>query len=90
MLDNLSPQHMVEKFQAVTSELMVSTFPVKKIIISTDDKPWFNEELRKLKRLRLREYGRNDCYLAPRLSAVDVRRRIIKAKKPNGIIVQRW
>ena len=59
MLDNLSPQHMVEKFQAVTSELMVSTFPVKKIIISTDDKPWFNEELRKLKRLRLREYGRN-------------------------------
>ena len=59
ILSQLPVQHMVEKFQDVTSKLMSETFPVKNIVISPDDKPWFNESLRKLKRLRLREYNRH-------------------------------
>ena len=42
------------------------TFPKRKIRVSSDDKPYFTEKLRKLKRIRQREYqkhGRSGKYL---------------------------
>ena len=65
-LNNLPDDEMVEGFQNVTNSLLVETFPEKEIVISPEDKPWFNEELRKLKRRRQREYnlrGRSEKYL---------------------------
>ena len=50
----------------ITSNLFNETFPEKKIMIYSEDKPWFNEELRNLKRKRLREYekhGKSAKYL---------------------------
>jgi hypothetical protein len=43
-----------------------ATFPEKDIIVSPEDRPWFNEKLRNIKRQRLREYnchGRSEKYL---------------------------
>ena len=66
MLRQLPVQNMVDTFQNMTDKLLSETFPIKKITISPDDRPWFNENLRKLKRLRQREYskhGRSEKYL---------------------------
>ena len=41
------------------SKLVEETFPLKSILISGEDKVWFTEELRALKRSRLREYTRH-------------------------------
>ena len=82
VLSQLPVQHMVDKFQDITSKLMSETFPVKNIVISPHDKPWFNESLRKLKRLRLREYnrhGRSKKYLRL-VSNFDVRAKAEIAK----------
>ena len=57
---------MVEKLQIMLEALMTSTFPEKTITIYPDDKPWFTEKLRKLKRERQRLYrkgGKNEKYL---------------------------
>ena len=65
-LNELSVDEMVDGFQNVTNSIVSETFPEKDIIVSPEDKPWFNEQLRKLKRQRLREYnrhGRSDKYL---------------------------
>ena len=56
---------MVNRFENVTNNLLNKIIPEKKVIFNPDDKPWFNENLRKLKRSRLREYskhGRSDRY----------------------------
>ena len=50
---------MVSRFQSVTNNLFCQTFPQKEITVSPEDQPWFNEQLRKLKRLRLKEYSRH-------------------------------
>ena len=50
---------MVSKFQDIMDKMVSDTFPCKTITIFADDKPWFNEELRTLKRSRLREYNRH-------------------------------
>ena len=50
---------MVSKYQDILDAMISETFPLKTITISSDDKPWFNEELRTLKRRRLREYSRH-------------------------------
>ena len=50
---------MVSKFQNFMDKMIADTFPSKTITISSEDKPWFNEELRSLKRARLREYNRH-------------------------------
>ena len=50
---------MVEVFQNLLLKLVEETFPLKSILISNDDQVWFNEELRALKRNRLREYNRH-------------------------------
>ena len=63
---HLSVDEMVHGFQNITNHLLIDTFPEKNILLNSDDKPWFNEQLRKLKRLRLREYskrGRTKKYL---------------------------
>ena len=57
---------MVGSFQTTTGGLVESTFPEKRIQIYPDDKPWFNERLRSLKRERQRLYlkgAKNDEYL---------------------------
>ena len=50
---------MVKSFQQTTEHLIKETFPEKKITLYQTDKPWFTEELRLLKRRRLREYSKN-------------------------------
>ena len=59
VLNNLPIQEMVSRFQSVTNNLFCQTFPQKEITVSPEDQPWFNEQLRKLKRLRLKEYSRH-------------------------------
>ena len=65
-LNEMSIPEMVAKFQSITNKLYCETFPQKEIIISSEDTPWFTEELRKLRRQRQREYfrhGKSDKYL---------------------------
>ena len=60
---------MVETFQNTLDDVLTSIFPQKKIIISPQDQPWFNEQLRILKRQRMREYerhGKSDKYIQMR------------------------
>ena len=59
MLHGLSVSEMVETFQAVVDAILSQTFPEKQIVISPYDDPWFNEELRKLKRQKQRQYERH-------------------------------
>ena len=56
MLHGLSVSEMVDTFQAVVNAILCQTFPEKQIVISPYDDPWFNEELRKLKRQKQRQY----------------------------------
>ena len=49
----------VTSFENMMSKMVEDTFPLKSIIISNDDQVWFNEDLRALKRARLREYNRH-------------------------------
>ena len=61
-----SSSDMVDIFQKMLDDFVVSTFPEKTIQIYPDDKPWFTEKLRKLKRERQRLYnkgGKNQKYL---------------------------
>ena len=51
--------NMVDMFQNKMSKLVEETFPLKSIIISNEDQVWFNEDLRAIKRARLREYNRH-------------------------------
>ena len=59
MLRGMNIQEMVSTFQNVVNTLLCDTFPEKTIIISPEDKPWFTEGLRLLKRQRLRHYQRH-------------------------------
>ena len=56
----------VQQFQDTLKSMVDDTFPKREIKICSDDKPYFTEKLRKLKRIRQREYhkhGRSDKYL---------------------------
>ena len=53
---NLTLNLMVESLENITQKLIEETFPSKKVCIYATDQPWFTEELRTLKRQRLREY----------------------------------
>ena len=55
-LENLPVDEMVSSFEIISKELMDDTFPTKKVCVYASDQPWFNEELRLLKRQRSREY----------------------------------
>ena len=50
---------MVTSFENMMTKMVETTFPMKSIVISNDDQIWFNEDLRALKRARLREYNRH-------------------------------
>ena len=50
---------MVESFENVTHTIIEETFPSKQVCVYASDQPWFNEELRALKRRRLREYEKH-------------------------------
>ena len=66
MLCEMPVQQMVDTFQNVVNSLLCEIFPEKAIIISPEDRPWFNEQLRLLKRQRMRQYqrhGKNDKYV---------------------------
>ena len=54
-----NPTAMVTEFEEMMSKMVEQTFPLKSILISGEDKAWFTEELRALKRRRLREYTRH-------------------------------
>ena len=54
-----TPTDMVENFQMKMSNIIEESFPLKSITISNEDQVWFNEDLRALKRARLREYNRH-------------------------------
>ena len=64
-LNGFTPSQMVKRFQSELSNILCQTFPEKQIVISPYDLPWFNEELRKLRRRKQRAYenfGKNDKY----------------------------
>ena len=66
ILHNLPSDNMITTFQNISSNLLTETFPERKICVYSDDKPWYTEQLRHLKRQRLREYdvhGKSEKYL---------------------------
>ena len=56
LLKHFQVDQMVEKYLDIVNTIFSETFPQKTIIQSDEDKPWFNENLRRIKRQRLREY----------------------------------
>ena len=63
---DFSPMHLQENstamvawFETKMGKMVEETFPQKSILISNDDQVWFNEDLRAIKRARLREYNRH-------------------------------
>ena len=62
----MTPSKMVQHFEDTLKTLVSETFPERKIIVKSDDRPYFTENLRKLKRMRQRHYhkhGRSEKYL---------------------------
>ena len=62
----MNTSKIVQNFQNTLQDVVCSTFPEKRIWIDSDDKPYFSEKLRHLKRIRQREYhkhGRSQKYL---------------------------
>ena len=55
----MNSTELVGAFQDQLEGLVSVTFPQKSIIISSEDKPFFTEELRNLKRRRMREYTKH-------------------------------
>ena len=65
-LSEMRASDMVQGFQSKIQRIVEDTFPEKQITILAEDKPYFTENLRKLKRQRQREYykhGRSNKYL---------------------------
>ena len=50
---------MVELYEEILQKILKETFPMKSIKKSDQDKPWFTEDLRALKRTRMREYSKH-------------------------------
>ena len=59
LLNGLLPDNQINIFEEMTCKLFDETFPEKKVVFMENDKPWFTEELRLLKRQRMREYSSN-------------------------------
>ena len=59
LLQGLPVSSMVDMFQTIVDRFVCETFPEKQISISPYDDPWFNEDLRHLKRQRQRRYERH-------------------------------
>ena len=56
---DLSPTEMVDKFENTSKDLVDTFFPQKTVSVGPADLPYFTEELRKLKRTRLRAYDQH-------------------------------
>ena len=54
--DNMSSTEMVDSFVSLNNELVDKGFPSKEIQVGPGDLPYFTEELRQLKRQKLRAY----------------------------------
>ena len=54
--ENCAVSEMVDIFYSAINKIVSDTFPEKNITISPYDEPWFNEELRKIRRQRIRRY----------------------------------
>ena len=70
MLSEMPVDLMIKTFQDTLNIFLCETFPEKRIILSPDDKPWFNEQLRQLKRQRMRQYerfGKSEKYIELKL-----------------------
>ena len=60
-----NPTEMASKFEETVDIFVSKHFPMKQITVSTFDKPYFTEELRKLRRKRqtiYRRYGKSEKY----------------------------
>ena len=67
LLEGGSAEDSLEQFETAACRLVEEHFPMKKVTIMEYDLPYFNEELRKLKRQRDNAYGRggkSDTYNA--------------------------
>ena len=58
-LHELPIDAMVSAYQDSMTNLLDKSFPLKLITISDRDQPWFNEDLRLLRRQKQREYTKN-------------------------------
>ena len=56
---SLTSSQLTEAFQSKISEIIDQYFPEKNITLSENDQPWITNDLKKLKRLRQREYCRH-------------------------------
>ena len=56
---DLNSTQLVELFHFFANGITDTVFPEKEISIREDDKPYFTEQLRRLKRLRCREYNKH-------------------------------
>ena len=56
---DMNSTQLVETFQNQLSDLVKKTFPERTITVHPEDKPYFTEKLRGLKRKRMREYEKN-------------------------------
>ena len=54
--DSMESTELVDTFVQISSKLVENAFPQKEILVGPDDKPYFTEELRLLKRRRQRAY----------------------------------
>ena len=55
----LTPSQLVDLFQYYTGEIIDVVFPEQKVRIKDEDKPYFTEQLRILKRQQCPEYNKN-------------------------------
>ena len=63
--DHMSPSEQVETFENILAEKLDQYCPEKTLKLGSQDLPWINSELKKLHRLRSREYvkrGQSDKY----------------------------
>ena len=66
VIEDISSSDMVDVFQKMTTNLVDIHFPLKRVTISSYDKPWITEELKSIRRRRQRIYrreGRSENYL---------------------------
>ena len=65
--DSMDTTKMVDTFVNISSKMVDQVFPQKAVFVGPDDKPYFTEELRQLKRQRQRSYRlhgkRSNTYL---------------------------
>ena len=55
--DDISSTEMVDRFVALYDQMVARSFPKKQIQVGPGDLPYFTEELRHLKRQRLKAYS---------------------------------